>query len=379
MTLSKKRIVFLTSTRADFGKLKSLIKIAKANKNFDVSIIVTGMHMLNTFGNTYQEVIKAFKNNITRFINQNANDKLEVILHKTIKKFSTIIIKKKPDLIIVHGDRVESLAFALVGSLNHILTAHVEGGEISGTIDDSIRHAITKLSHIHFVGSSVAKKRILNMGEKKESIYKIGSPDMDIIINKKLPDFKTVKKRYDIKFDDYSILMWHPVTSQLDTLTNDTKNLINFLNKLNRNFVIVYPNNDPGSSIIIKEYEFIKSKKFKILRSLRFEHFLSLLKNSKFIIGNSSSAIYEAPMFNIPAINIGNRQHKRVKSRLIKNTEVKNLSKITINNFLKNYKANNKNLFGTGKSDKKFLNTILQKKFWETSNQKFFNDVNLKL
>ena len=95
MTLSKKRIVFLTSTRADFGKLKSLIKIAKANKNFDVSIIVTGMHMLNTFGNTYQEVIKAFKNNITRFINQNANDKLEVILHKTIKKFSTIIIKKK--------------------------------------------------------------------------------------------------------------------------------------------------------------------------------------------------------------------------------------------------------------------------------------------
>ena len=379
MTLSRKRIVFLTSTRADFGKLKSLIKITKSNRNFDVSIIVTGMHMLDRFGNTYQEVIKAFKNNITRFINQNSNDKLEVILHKTIKKLSTIIKKKKPDLIIVHGDRVESLAFALVGSLNHILTAHVEGGEISGTIDDSIRHAITKLSHIHFVGSSIAKKRILNMGEKKESIYEIGSPDMDIIINKKLPDFKTVKKRYDIKFDNYSILMWHPVTSQLKTLANDTKNLINFLNKLNRNFVIVYPNNDPGSSIIINKYESIKSKKFKILRSLRFEHFLSLLKNSKFIIGNSSSAIYEAPMFNIPAINIGNRQHKRVKSRLIKNTEVKDLSEIAINNFIKNYRVNKTNLFGRGKSDIKFLNTISNKNFWETSNQKFFNDVNLKL
>ena len=379
MTLSRKRIVFLTSTRADFGKLKSLIKITKSNRNFDVSIIVTGMHMLDRFGNTYQEVIKAFKNNITRFINQNSNDKLEVILHKTIKKLSTIIKKKKPDLIIVHGDRVESLAFALVGSLNHILTAHVEGGEISGTIDDSIRHAITKLSHIHFVGSSIAKKRILNMGEKKESIYEIGSPDMDIIINKKLPDFKTVKKRYDIKFDNYSILMWHPVTSQLKTLANDTKNLINFLNKLNRNFVIVYPNNDPGSSIIINKYESIKSKKFKILRSLRFEHFLSLLKNSKFIIGNSSSAIYEAPMFNIPAINIGNRQHKRVKSRLIKNTEVKDLSEIAINNFIKNYRVNKTNLFGRGKSDIKFLNTISNKNFWVTSNQKFFNDFNLKL
>ena len=217
------------------------------------------------------------------------------------------------------------------------------------------------------------------MGEKKESIYEIGSPDMDIIINKKLPDFKTVKKRYDIKFDNYSILMWHPVTSQLKTLANDTKNLINFLNKLNRNFVIVYPNNDPGSSIIINKYESIKSKKFKILRSLRFEHFLSLLKNSKFIIGNSSSAIYEAPMFNIPAINIGNRQHKRVKSRLIKNTEVKDLSEIAINNFIKNYRVNKTNLFGRGKSDIKFLNTISNKNFWETSNQKFFNDVNLKL
>jgi UDP-N-acetylglucosamine 2-epimerase (hydrolysing) len=378
MTLSSKHIVFLTSTRADFGKLKSLIKVTKSNKNFDVSIIVTGMHMLNRFGNTYKEVIKIFKNNIIKFNNQKSNDRLETILHKSIQRFSAIITKKRPDMIVVHGDRVESLAFALVGSLNHILTAHVEGGEISGTIDDSIRHAITKLSHIHFTGSPKAKKRILNMGEKKENIYEIGSPDMDIIINKRLPEFKTVKKRYDIKFDDYSILMWHPVTSQLDTLANDTRNLINFLNKLNKNFIIVYPNNDPGSSIIIKEYKKIKSKKFKILRSLRFEHFLSLLKNSNFIIGNSSSAIYEAPMFNVPAINVGNRQHKRVKSKLIKNIEVKNLRETTINNFLKNYQVNNKKLFGTGKSDQKFLNSILKKTFWETSNQKFFNDVNLK-
>ena len=376
--LNKKKIIFVTSTRADFGKLKSLIKITKHTSTFDVKIVVTGMHMLKKFGSTYREVDKIFRSNIIKFKNQESNDTMEVILSKTVKKFSTIVRSTKPDLIIIHGDRVEALACASVGALNHILTAHVEGGEISGTIDDSIRHAITKLSHIHFVGSSMAKKRILNMGEKTKSIYKIGSPDMDIIINKKLPNFKIVKKRYGIKFDDYSILMWHPVTSELSKLAKNTINLINFLKKLNRNFVIVYPNNDPGSSIIIKKYENIKLKKFKILRSLRFEHFLSLLKNSEFIIGNSSSAIYEAPMFNLPAINIGDRQHKRTKSKLIKNVEIDNLNEITINKFLNNYKKSNKNLFGIGKSDQKFLNIISQKSFWQTSNQKFFNDVNLK-
>ena len=114
-------------------------------------------------------------------------DTLEMILTKTTSKFSKIIKKIKPDLIVIHGDRVEALSCALTGSLNHILTAHIEGGEISGTIDDTIRHAVTKLSHIHFVGSSKARQRVLKMGEIKKSIYNIGSPDLDVILKKILP------------------------------------------------------------------------------------------------------------------------------------------------------------------------------------------------
>jgi UDP-N-acetylglucosamine 2-epimerase (hydrolysing) len=372
--LNKKKVIFVTSTRADFGKLKSLIKITKTSKNFDVLVVVTGMHLLKIFGNTYREVVKTFKKNIIKFKNQNSNDKLEVILYKTVKKFSEIVNKEKPDLIVIHGDRVEALACATVGALNHILTAHVEGGEISGTIDDSIRHSITKLCHIHFVGNRIAEKRVLKMGEKKKNIFRIGSPDIDIILNNKLPSFLSVKNRYDIKYKNYAILLWHPVTSEIKSLENDTKKVINFCKSLNDNYIVIYPNNDPGSSNILNLYKLIKSKKFKILKSLRFEHFLSLLKYSKYIIGNSSSAIYEAPLFGTPGINIGNRQHKRFKSKQIKNFDVTELSKNELMKYLKNYETKKKYTFGQGKSDKKFYKIINEKKFWSISTQKFFND-----
>lgn len=375
MTLNKK-IIFVTSTRADFGKLKSLIKITKKHKNFKIYIVVTGMHLIGKFGNTYREVIKVFKKDIIKFKNQSLNDPLELILTKTTKKFSNVVKKINPDLIVIHGDRVEALSCALVGSLNHILTAHIEGGEVSGNIDDTIRHALTKLSHIHFVGSKAAYKRVLKMGENKDCIFKIGSPDIDIILSKKLPTINYVKKRYSINFSDYGILLWHPVTSKINSIKRDTLKLVNFLKKLNTNLIVIYPNNDPGSNQIINIYNRLKNKKFKILKSLRFESFLVLLKNSKFIIGNSSSAIYEAPMFNVPSINIGDRQFKRLKLSTIKNYEIDDLEILDVIKFLKNYKKNKKYIFGVGNSDKKFIKTIKKKSFWKISSQKFFSDGN---
>ena len=375
MILNKK-IIFVTSTRADFGKLKSLIKITKKRKNFKVYIVITGMHMIGKFGNTYREVLKSFKKNVIKFKNQSLNDRLELILTKTTKKFSDVVRKLNPDLIVIHGDRVEALSCALVGSLNHILTAHIEGGEVSGTIDDTIRHAVTKLSHIHFVGSNSAYKRVLKMGENKKSIFNIGSPDIDIITKKKLPTINYVKKRYSINFSRYGILLWHPVTSKVFSIKKDTQKLINFIETLNKKIVVIYPNNDPGSNQIINIYNNLKNKNFKVLKSLRFESFLTLLKNSEFIIGNSSSAIYEAPMFNIPSINIGDRQYKRLKLSTIKNYEVDDLNKINFLKFISNFKKTKKNIFGIGNSDKKFLDILMKKNLWEISKQKFFSDGN---
>ena len=371
---SNKKIIFVTSTRADFGKLKSLIKITKKRKDFKVYIVVTGMHMIGKFGNTYREVLKVFKKNVIKFKNQSLNDRLELILTKTTKKFSDIVKRLNPDLIIIHGDRVEALSCALVGSLNHILTAHIEGGEVSGTIDDTIRHAVTKLSHIHFVGSKIAYKRVLKMGENRKSIFSIGSPDIDIILKKKLPTAQYVKKRYSINFKNYAILLWHPVTSRINLIKKDTIKLIRFLENFNKKIIIIYPNNDPGSNQIINVYNKLKNKNFKVLKSLRFESFLTLLKNSDFIIGNSSSAIYEAPMFNVPSINIGDRQHKRLKLSTIKNYEIENLDKYEVIEFLNSYKKTKKNIFGKGNSDKKFIDILTKKSFWKISKQKFFSD-----
>ena len=370
----KKKIIFVTATRADFGKLKSLIKITKSRKEFEVFIVVTGMHIIKNFGNTHLEINKFFKSNIFKFENQNLGDRLEIILTKTTEKFSNYVKKIKPDLIVLHGDRVETLACALVGSLNHILTAHIEGGELSGTIDDTIRHTVTKLSHVHFVGSDDAKRRVKKMGEIKNQIYNIGSPDIDVILNDKLPTFDQVRKRYSINFNDYGILVWHPVTSNIKFLKKETTKLLKFLQKLKRKVIIIYPNNDPGNKLILDCYKKIKSKNFQIIKSLRFEFFLTLLKKSQFIIGNSSSAIYEAPILKVPAINIGNRQHKRLNAKIIKNFEVDELSEKKLNNFLRSYEATKKVYFGYGNSDKKFIKIILKRSFWNIPTQKFFSD-----
>ena len=372
----KKKILFITATRSDFGKLKSLIKITKKSNKFFVYIIVTGMHMISKFGNTHQEIDKFFKSNIIKFKNQKFGDNLETVLTNTTEKFSKIVKKIKPDLILIHGDRIESLACALVGSLNHILTAHIEGGEVSGNIDDTIRHAVTKLSHVHFVGNNKAKKRVLNMGEKSNSVFTIGSPDMDILLSRKLPSIKSVKKKYGIKFKNYAILLWHPVTSKVHRLQKDTNKLVNFVKEYNKNFVVIYSNNDPGTEIIIDSYKkLLKTDKNKIFRSIRFENFISLLKNSKFIIGNSSSGIYEAPIFAVPTINIGDRQHKRLNSRAIKNLEIESLNKYNVDKFLNSYRQIKKKYFGSGNTDQKFLREINKSAFWKISTQKYFSDI----
>ena len=212
------------------------------------------------------------------------------------------------------------------------------------------------------------------MGELKKSIFNIGSPDLDVILNKKLPKISSVKKRYSIKFNNYCILIWHPVTSQIKTLKNDTIKLLDFMKELRRNVVVIYPNNDPGSEIILNCFKKFKNEKVKLLKSLRFENFITLLKNSEFIIGNSSSAIYEAPILGTPSINIGNRQHKRASFRSIKNLKLKNLKVEIIESFLKKYEKPKNYFFGIGKSDTKFINILKNKNFWRISNQKYFSD-----
>ena len=373
-----KKIVFLTGTRADFGKLKSLIKITQESKLFEVHIFATGMHMNKMYGLTSDEIYKAGFHNIYPFVNHEKIEYMDRTLSKTIDGFSHYISQIEPDLIVVHGDRVETMAGAIVGSLNNILVAHIEGGEISGTIDELIRHSVSKMSHIHMVTNKEAQKRLIQLGELDSSIFIIGSPDLDLMSSRNLPTLETAKNYYDIDFKDYAVAMFHPVTTEYDKIKVNIKSFIDALIESNKNYILIYPNNDLGSMEILEEYKRIENHpKIKIFKSLRFEYFLKLLKNAKFMIGNSSAGIREAPYYKVPSIDIGSRQNNRVVLDSIINC---GYAKDVILEEIKNIKdikdiKDSKEEFGDGNSNKLFLELLSRKDFWTIDRQKQFQEL----
>ena len=369
----KKKIVFLTGTRADFGKLRPLIEITENSDEFECHIFVTGMHTLSRYDFTYREVEKRGYKNIFVFMNETEGDNTDIILSNTIRGFSEYIRDISPDMIVIHGDRLEALAGAIVGSFNNILVSHIEGGELTGTIDESIRHAVSKLSHIHFVSNDDAKKRLIQMGEIEERIFVIGSPDIDIMMKKDLPTKEELMEYYDINFEKYAILIFHPVTTELKYLENQTTEMVGAVIDSKRNYVVIYPNNDPGSDIIMKAYGKLENNQnFKIYPSLRFEYFLTLLKNADFIIGNSSSGITEAEIYNIPTINLGSRQKNRTSNNNIINIENQKDEILDAIVKVDDMEIKSSFSFGDGKSTNRFFNVISNDKIWNVSLQKQF-------
>ncbi len=370
-----RRIVFLTGTRADFGKMKPLIDKVDNSSLFECYVFVTGMHTLSRYGSTFREVEKQGYKNIFIYMNQTNITEMDIILANTIVGFSNFVKEIAPDMIVVHGDRVETLAGAIVGSFDNILVSHIEGGEVSGTIDELIRHAVTKLSHVHFVSNKKAKTRLIQMGEIESNIFVIGSPDIDIMKSDNLPTVQEAKTRYEIPFDEYAIFIYHPVTTETETLGRDINEVVSALIESNKNYIVIYPNNDRGSDIILKEYEkFYNERHFKVFPSLRFEFFLSLLKNSKLMIGNSSAGIRETEIFGIPTVNIGNRQKNRTKSRNIINVDNNKENILKAITKVENKKINPVSHFGDGDSSKKFYEIMTSEKIWNISIQKQFLD-----
>ena len=371
----KKNILFVTGTRADFGKVKGLIRIVDNHDEFEAKIFVTGMHMLSKYGLTANEVDSCSFGSVYKFINQNANDSMDVILAKTVLGLSDYVAEVRPDLIVVHGDRVEALAGAVVGSLNCILVSHIEGGEVSGTIDELIRHSVSKMAHIHFVANISAKQRLLQLGEQEEAIFVIGSPDLDVMFSQDLPSIDEAKKRYEIDFEEYGVFVYHPVTTELDELGNKIRRVADALESSGRNFVVIYPNNDHGSDLIMSEIARLESRRtFRIFPSIRFEHFLTLLRHSKFMIGNSSAGVREAPYYGIPSINLGTRQLNRSKAKSIIHCDE------DVDQILDAISDAEKSLFkpekefGDGNSHHLFLRALEDISLWKLSKQKVFVD-----
>jgi UDP-N-acetylglucosamine 2-epimerase (hydrolysing) len=372
-----KKILFLTGTRADFGKIKSLIAVLDAHQDFEVFVFVTGMHLQKEYGYTLIEIERCHFKNVHTFENHTHETTMDLTLAKTIEGLSSYCKAVQPDMIVVHGDRVETLAGAIVGSLNNILVAHIEGGELSGTVDELIRHSVSKLSHLHFVSNEDAAKRLLQMGEMRSSIYIIGSPDVDIMFSDDLPHLETAKNYYEISFEAYAVVMFHPVTTEVNEMEQYADDFVKALLDDYHNHVVIYPNNDLGSQYIIEKYKQLKGNpRFRVFPSLRFEYFLTLLKNAQFIIGNSSAGIREAPYYGIPIINIGTRQQNRALNADIVNVNYDKNSIFTALKAIDDHQVHSLfNDFGQGNSADLFLHSLTHAVLWETNHQKQFSDI----
>lgn len=371
-----KRIVFLTGTRADYGKLKALMLAVEKSAQFELQVFVTGMHMLSKYGSTYKEVIKDGFSNIYQFVNTRENQNMDITLSNTIIGFSNYVEENKPDLIVVHGDRVEALAGAIVGAFNNVRVAHIEGGEISGTIDESIRHAITKFAHFHLVANEQATKHVIQLGEDSSTIFEIGSPDIDVMQSGNLPSLSKAKERYGIKFESYHIVMFHPITTEIDTIRYQADQVVTAIQQYSDNFIVIYPNNDEGSKQIFDAYEQLKKcTHVKIFPSIRFEYFLTLLKHAKSIIGNSSAGIREAGVYATASLDIGNRQKGRynvLELPHIIHVEPNTQDILQALDKIKYLNIEPQSIFGAGDSVKRFMKVLQNRELWNSPIQKQF-------
>lgn len=300
---------------------------------------------------------------------------MDSILANTIDGLSRYVRENRPDLLVIHGDRVETLAGAIVGALNNVLVAHVEGGEFSGTIDELIRHSVSKLSHVHFVANDHAALVLKQMGETEDSVFVIGSPDIDVMLSSALPTIEESRQRYGINFESYAVALLHPVTTEVDTMVIQAEHFVNALVASGDNFVLIYPNNDEGADAIFRAFKPLEAnRRFRIFPSLRFEYFLTLLKNSSYIVGNSSAGVREAPVYAVPTINVGTRQNNRFSGPSIINVssdEVSIVDAIRRASVMPGPIPSRH--FGNGDSAIRFMAALRSRRLWDLPRQKQFS------
>ena len=371
----KQRLLFVTGTRADFGKIEPLAQAAIQN-GFDVSFFVTGMHMMESYGLTKIEVNRLPGATVHEFVNQRPGDPQDVILAKTILGFSDFIVEDKPDLVLIHGDRVEALACALVCATNYVKCAHIEGGEVSGTIDEILRHCNSKLAYCHFVSSKTAGRRVQTLGESADSIHVIGSPELDIHEQPSGFMLQDVLDHYEISQSDYGICILHPVTSESDNMGQQAADLLRTLTQSGKYFVVIKPNNDPGSEGILSVINTLPEAQFKVIPSMRFGRFSELLRNAACILGNSSSGVREAPFLGIPSLDVGSRQTDRAFSASIAKLAAEDTQGILdfiATNWQKRHERQAE--FGDGNATQRFVDLLKTEAFWQRSMQKQFHDI----
>lgn len=379
----KKKICVITGTRAEYGILRPLIMRIKNDEYFELTIAATGMHLSEAFGYTYKDIeADGLKVDVKIDILQNddSNIGMAMAIGLGVPKFADYFEKSRPDLVIVLGDRFEIFAASIAAAIMHIPIAHLHGGETTeGAIDEYFRHAITKMSYLHFASTDLYKKRIIQMGESPERVFNVGALSVENIFN--LPFLDKEELGQTIGFDlnnPFALITFHPVTLENDTAVQQLNELLAAVDeKEDMNYIFTKANADANGRAInerLEEYCAGKSN-VKLFTSMGVLNYLTAMKHCEMVIGNSSSGIGEAPVFKVPSINIGDRQKGRLLAESVISCEPNKQSILDAieKAFAKDFRDHINgqiNPFGDGKTSEKIVLII----------KEFFNNgrINLK-
>lgn len=318
-----KTICVLTATRAEYGLLKRLILRLDADPDFRIKTVVTGMHLSPEFGNTYQEIEAdgiIIDEKISILTDTDGPAAVSLEMGQALIAFGAYFEKTRPDLLVVLGDRYETLAVCLAAVNQRIPIAHLHGGEkTEGALDDVYRHAITKLSFLHFPCAEEYRQRIIQMGEDPERVYNVGAMSTENILNQELLSKNELEESISFSLgDSYGVVTFHPVTLEENTALDQVRELLATLVEISdMKYIITKANADQGGRSVnqlLDEFAATHREQFCVVESLGMKRYLSALKYASMVIGNSSSGLLEAPVFQIPTVNIGDRQKGRLRA-----------------------------------------------------------------
>ncbi|MDA9605987.1 UDP-N-acetylglucosamine 2-epimerase [bacterium] len=384
----KKKILVYTASRSEYGILKSIIFELKKTKNINLRVLATGTHLRTKFGKTIKEIESDNVNSLTKintFRDLSDEKNISSAISNGISKISEYLRIFKPDIVLILGDRFDLFGVGIASLINNIPLAHIHGGESTyGLIDDYVRHSITKISTFHFTSNKVYRKRIIQMGENPKNVICTGSPSVDLIKNLKFLNKEELKKKLNIIFKKKILTVtYNPISTNKKKTIFEINNLLNALRKY-KNSTIIYtlPTFDNYSYIISKKIKQAceNNENMFCFNSLGHTNYLSLIKLSDIVIGNSSSGIIEAPYLKIPTLNIGDRQLGREMSPSIFNVkpntnDIKN--KIDYILSIKNKKnLYNKNIYGDGQASKKISKFLVKINLKTIQPGKKFFDIN---
>ena len=321
-----KKVAVVTATRAEYGILRPLIFRLKEEQELCLQVIATGTHLSEKYGNTQVEIEKDGINIFRKIpILEEGNTAYDIscTMANALRRFALYFKEEQPDLVIVLGDRTELLGICAAAMNERIPIAHLHGGEVTeGAVDDCIRHAITKMSYLHFPATEEYRKRIIQLGEEPERVFNVGALGVENILHTPLLSYEEICKQAGIPKDrDYVVMTFHPVTLEKATARAQTEELLKAIEQQKDWFyLITMANADVGGDIVNQMLQQFAEKKenIKLVPSLGMVRYLSAVKYSRFVLGNSSSGIIEAPSLGIPTVNIGDRQ----KGRLMADTVI---------------------------------------------------------